>query len=127
MIRTNLPASSVALNTTRTEQNDTVVEYYMSSDGITWYRKWASGWKECGVTATPNGSVNTVLPLSFSNLNYYVVAGSRINGTSTTISISCGARPKTVDTITVYSWWASKGETGYTSGDQPVNIYCCGF
>lgn len=42
------PAQSVALNTTRTGQNDTVVEYYMSSDGKTWYRKWASGWKEIG-------------------------------------------------------------------------------
>ena len=39
----DLLAESVALNTTRTGQNDTVVEYYMSSDGKTWYRKWASG------------------------------------------------------------------------------------
>lgn len=34
-----LVANSVALNTTRAGQNDTVIEYYMSSDGNTWYRK----------------------------------------------------------------------------------------
>ena len=27
---------------------DRVIETYISSDGKTWYRKWASGWKECG-------------------------------------------------------------------------------
>lgn len=34
-----LIANPVALNTTRAGQNDTVIEYYVSSDGNTWYRK----------------------------------------------------------------------------------------
>ena len=34
-----LIANPVALSTTRTGQNDTVIDYYMSSDGNTWYRK----------------------------------------------------------------------------------------
>lgn len=52
---------------------DRVVETYISSDGNTWYRKWASGWKECGVgniKITINGWATYNLPLTFSNSNY---------------------------------------------------------
>ena len=77
-------ALPVQPNTTRTSQNDTVVEYYMSSDNKTWYRKWASGWKECGVYATAtiappaNGANKEVasalaLPITFSNTNYSIM------------------------------------------------------
>ena len=31
-----------------TGSGDRVIETYISTDGLTWYRKWASGWKECG-------------------------------------------------------------------------------
>lgn len=70
-----LVAESVALNTTRTGQNDTVVEYYMSSDGKSWYRKWASGWKECGGVYDRGTNtvayVNTLtMPITFSNNTY---------------------------------------------------------
>lgn len=82
---TNLKnALPVQSNTTRTGQNDTVVEYYMSSDNKTWYRKWASGWKECGVytTATINppasGANKEVtpaleLPITYSNTQYTIM------------------------------------------------------
>lgn len=54
--------------TQHTGETDTVVSYYCNPDGNTWYRIWASGWKEMG------GSVNVPtsqpyylsLPLSIS-------------------------------------------------------------
>lgn len=44
-----LVAQPTEAGTTRQGQNDTVVEYWVSSDTKTWYRKWKSGWKECGI------------------------------------------------------------------------------
>lgn len=68
---------------TKTGAGDRVIETYVSSDGQTWYRKWASGWKECGIRYS-NSSVglgqsagNSVditinLPVTFTNTNYSV-------------------------------------------------------
>lgn len=59
----------VTLNKTITNQNDTVIETYMSSDGNTWYRKYASGWKECGGSITGEASTSGVqltFPIEFS-------------------------------------------------------------
>lgn len=63
-----LTAKGPALNTTRTGQNDTVIEYYVSSDATTWYRKWASGWKECGgcfMSADTSSGVYLAFPITF--------------------------------------------------------------
>lgn len=49
----------------KTGAGDRVVETYISSDGSTWYRKWASGWKECGGRVHGN-SIDIVFPLTFS-------------------------------------------------------------
>ena len=70
----SLSAKPVALDTIRTGQNDTVVEYYMSSNGLTWYRKWASGWKECGGQIKGiDGQHLIVFPLTFSNTNFTIL------------------------------------------------------
>lgn len=63
-----LTAQSVSLNTTRIGQNDTVIEYFVSSDATTWYRKWASGWKECGgcfMSADTSSGVYLAFPITF--------------------------------------------------------------
>ena len=66
----------VTAGVTRTGQHDTVSEYYMSSDGNTWYRKWASGWKECGGTVSANSSnkvgMIVTLPIGFSDAFFHV-------------------------------------------------------
>lgn len=133
------PAQAVATNTTRTGQNDTVVEYYMSSDGNTWYRKWASGWKECGLhvvkTMTPpaNGANSgfglITLPITFSNKLYqtqitnewkqaygnkFFFSAERSGNTSTNNAISVA-----VTTCTNSSMPSSM--------QIACNIYCCGF
>ena len=44
---------------------DRVVMSYVSSDGLTWYRIWASGWKECGGIVEYNRGGSTKFPISF--------------------------------------------------------------
>ena len=63
-----VPAQAPSLNTTKVGQNDTVVEYYVSSDATSWYRKWASGWKECGgcfMSADTSSGVYLAFPITF--------------------------------------------------------------
>lgn len=68
---------------------DLVVESYISSDGNTWYRKYASGWKECGGKVKTNIQMNASsaydmlvsLPIEFSNANYCVYLSNQWNGT----------------------------------------------
>lgn len=53
---------------TKTGAGDRVIETYISGDCRTWYRKWASGWKECGtkIAGQSAGTTNVTLPIEFS-------------------------------------------------------------
>ena len=78
----NVTYPSITAGSTTSGSGDRVVEQYLSSDGKTWYRKWASGWKECGMFyQSPSISLSSVaskdigliaLPITFSNTNYNV-------------------------------------------------------
>lgn len=59
----------------RTGSGDRVRVSYVSSDGLTWYRIWASGWKECGgqIASGTNGFVEISLPLQFDTTNFNVL------------------------------------------------------
>ena len=121
-----LVANSVALNTTRAGQNDTVIEYYMSSDGNTWYRKWASGWKECGITVLSNGSGTCNLPLTFSNVSYIVVCTcSQPSGASDMVVRSTYIVSKGTSNFVYREPYAYNGETKLGADNQM--FYCCGF
>lgn len=53
---------------------DRIVERWVSSNGLTWYEKYQSGWKKCGgiYTIAEDGRDETLtLPISFSNTNYF--------------------------------------------------------
>lgn len=105
----------IGLNKTITNQNDTVIETYVSSDGKTWYRKYASGWKECGITTT---SPNVTLPMEFSNTNYRVLFSLR-NSANWTEAIKIGHL--NVESLTSTSFRVSIGT------DFEKSFYCCGF
>lgn len=85
-----LQANIMKVGETHTKQNDTVIDYWVSSDRNSWYRIWASGWKECGGTilaSSSNGVGQTFtlpLPNGFSDTNWYVWYA----GTSDMFSIS---------------------------------------
>lgn len=64
----------VADGVAKTGVCDRVVESFVSSDGLTWYRKWASGWKECGVMKSGGETTKFTLPIEFTTTNYTVTA-----------------------------------------------------
>lgn len=126
----NVTYPTNTLGNTTTGAGDRIIETYISSDGKTRYRKWASGWKECWLVDYADGSASQItitLPLEFSNGNYYAIAHSNypyelntywsvrvISRTSTTIGISRG--------------YMKQGEVfPSASVGITVDIYCCGY
>jgi hypothetical protein len=118
-----LVANPVALNTTRTGQNDTVVDYYMSSDGKTWYRKWASGWKECGGYVTVKQNTEFVIPLVFSTNLWTALATVVVTGAESMSSII-------IQTLKYSNYCALKVSSGVQTINwyqNDIKYYCCGF
>ena len=64
-----------------------VVESYISSDGLTWYRKWSDGWKECGGSFASNNVVSIVFPIQFSNANYSATGSCVASSNTNTIIV----------------------------------------
>ena len=100
---------------------DRVIETYISSDGKTWYRKWASGWKECGGYSTVALYLfkkTIVLPnITFANTYYTIMITPENRGTGDDN----------------YSWWLEESIT--TSqftvrlrvNTPTIRYYCCGY
>jgi hypothetical protein len=92
----------------------------VSSDGLTWYRKWSSGWKECGLILSDGswGEKTKQLPISFSSINYLCnvtpILDTSNTGNYSTREISVNA--KTESSITL--WW---------DGTLVKQVYCCGY
>lgn len=120
----------VALNTIRTGQNDTVVEYKVWSDGKTWYRKWASGWKECGMEIQHSGSISgggissqyITLPIEFSNTDYTVEMTTLYGGSASARCVWSYEAPTTNQMYAVIVNFSSGSSTS-----PKCKIYCCGF
>ena len=126
-----LVADKIALGTTLTNQNDTVIESYVSSDGNTWYRKWASGWKECGMETQYSGSMssqnmqwwNVTLPeIEFSNTNYTVLLTTLYGGSSSGRAL-WGYEPPNKNGFLISCYNPSSGSIT----NPKCKIYCCGF
>lgn len=115
---------------TTTGAGDRVVETFISKDKTWWYRKWTSGWKECGMTVTtPSGSTTSYftyivsLPIAFSNSNYNVSTVS-VNGHLT-------------GNVSDVAWLSAQSNLVFSRENDKVNImalynkqisiYCCGF
>jgi hypothetical protein len=55
---------------------DFVVESWIATDGLSWYRKYRSGWVEQGgVLGTDKASITLVFPVEFENTDYSFVTG----------------------------------------------------
>lgn len=114
------PTAVSASGTAVTGQNDTVTEYWVASNGKTWYRIWASGWKECGLILTGGtwGNKTVGLGLTFSDTNYICVVTPILNNsnTGTYKTRETSVTSKTTTAITL--WWDN------TISKQ---VYCCGY
>lgn len=113
----NPTPSTMLLGATRTNQHDFVKEYYISSDGLTWYRRWASGWLEQGGTlATSN--VTVTYPLSFSSVDSYILVVAVNNDGN-----ACGQGKK----ITAQTGLMRARITSGTTYSDSVCWYACGI
>lgn len=107
-------------------QMDTVVEYFRSSNGTSWFRIWASGWKECGGVVKraniENGISTITLFTSFASANYtLLITTQRTSGTTTNTSIrELGYANKTISQFTVYRSTNSDYDAGF-------DWYACGY
>lgn len=122
----NVTYPSITAGSTTTGTADRVIKQYLSSDGLTWYRLWASGWIECGgmrsKTSGERTSVKVTLPVAFSNTNYVVASTYHENNSS-------------VATLTseYFGYIAQKTTTGFylslygASTGQSTTFYCCGY
>lgn len=98
---------------TTTGAGDRVIETYVSSDRLTWYRKWASGWKECGMRPLVYSTGTTVtLPISMSSSTYTIVGTPQGN--------------KYVYS-TDQSKTASSFQAKVNTSDEYVYFYVCGY
>lgn len=118
--------AQISLNSTVDNQMDTVVKYSISSDGTSWYRIWASGWKECGSTyKNGNQRIHTSdkygLPVKFSTQTYQIQV-TPLSTSSSNNSAGIGARAVAQDAIKFVVY-------GLLDADrfEGVYIYCCGY
>lgn len=110
--------------TTTTGSGDRVIETYISIDGHSWYRKWASGWKECGIIASTTSGwayYDRGLPLTFtSTSSMYVtvtyIGGGSPNDPSQNNSETLGVKTYTTSTVNI----------ALKSGANK-NVYVCGY
>ena len=123
----NVTYPSITAGSTTSGSGDRVVEQYLSSDGKTWYRKWASGWKECGffVSGKKNTDIRVTTPITFSNTNYII----QMTNVWTSSGAHAGAwdpgglMHKTTNSfIAAFTTWDSNAPT-----NVQCQVYCCGY
>lgn len=121
----NVTYPSIISGSTTTGSGDRVIEQYVSSDGKTWYRKWASGWKECGTVYTSSSGYGTWnMPITFSSTNYVAVATIRTSESSTN-SYMAQANPLSSSSVRITKRYENGSNRGYAAED--ASVYCCGY
>lgn len=119
----NFPQSITDENGTTFRGNDTVVESWHNTDYTQWYRIWASGFKECGVSAS-NASSNSYIittPISFINTSsYIVVVGYAAIDYYSTVRVE----RRSANTFAV---WQGKSGNTTTGTSCTYTTYCCGW
>lgn len=116
---------AVADGVARTGDGDRVIETYISSDERTWYRKWVSGWKECGgiLSNVVSGYIAEItLPLSFSNTTYTISVTPVLSGNSGQDVYS-----NWVLNYGEYSITTNKFSYRARSNVDGLSYYCCGY
>lgn len=121
---------------TTTGSGDRVIETYISSDKNTWYRKWASGFKECGQTLAVNSNIGAgstkqirvTLPIYIENI-LFGVCNTKINtaGTSDS-SLFFNIGEYTIENnTTIANVWGKNVATSTVAKNVIMSYYCCGY
>lgn len=123
----NVTYPTITVGATTTGTADRVIKQYLSSDGMTWYRVFVSGWKECGffVSGKKNTDIPVTTPIAFSNTNYII----QMTNVWTSSGAHAGAwdpggfTHKTTNSfLAVFTTWNSNVPT-----NVQCQIYCCGY
>ena len=110
----------VADGFSKTGAGDRVIESFISSDGKAWYRKWASGWKECGLVFDHTaGTTNKILPISFNSSNFIITAVAWADNDL----LMC--RTDAVSNSTIKIGFAIFNGTQIAV--SRARVYCCGY
>lgn len=112
--------------TTTSGSGDRIVNTYISSDGKTWARIWASGWKECGINNFAPSSwtlTECVLPLNFTSTNTVNIQVSRLATSLTNSNV-------TVQSVGFTDLIVNSTKTSiklYGDSGWKAFIYACGY
>ena len=106
----------------QTGAGDVVEEMYVSLDDTVWYRKWKSGWKECGGVisqSASNGDHKTItLPIEFNNNVYTLI----ITPMSSKTWVHSWVYSKTTK-----SFEYGSGGNGSADTSNAIQYYCSGY
>lgn len=107
-----------------------IVQDWESSDGLSWYRIWSDGLKECGGTLTTNGtSTPLTVALSnttFSDTNYQIyVTPKNLNNTASPVVIKIINNSITTTSFNVVGCYATASSQDYNA--TLFNYYCRGY
>ena len=107
--------------------SDRVIEMYVSSDGKTWYRKWKSGWKECGqfIASPSSGKATITLPLEFTTVVDAQITVRRSDNTDYETIRQVYITNITTTTISINNLWVTP--TGSGSSSNPYYYVVKGF
>lgn len=106
-----------------------IVEDWQSSDGLSWYRIWSNGLKECGGTLTtnPNSTAKSVaLPVTYANTDYQIlITPKNLNNTASPVVIKIINNSITTTSFNVVGCYATASSQDYNA--TLFNYYCRGY
>lgn len=111
---------------TEWKPNNDVVSSYTSSDGLTWYRIYGDGLKECGGTLTTNSNstpLTVALPVTYIDTKYKIlITPKNLNNTASPTTVKIIKDSITVNSFKVVGCFATGSSQGYA--DIQFDYYC---
>lgn len=105
-----------------------LVKDWESSDGLSWYRIWSNGFKECGGTLTTNNNstpLTVALPITFLSATSYTIVTGVYGGKSNQVScVKIIDDSLTSSSFQVLGTYAAMGATNYYN--NKFYYYCRG-
>ena len=84
---------------------DFVTEAWISEDGLSWYRKYSSGWVEQGgfYNRTTTGTMYMTLPVEMADTNYTAICSCSVKDRTSDFTSNWTFAPYTTSTVQIYT------------------------
>lgn len=115
------PANTIG--STTTGSGDRIIQTYISSDTNSWYRIWASGWKECGGRGSigENSSTTKALGVTFTSTStMYCLVSNASGKTSTNAEGVITALPNSSSVLKITAGYLDPNTSSF-------HYYVCGW